>query len=166
MTGVYNDFEKLAVFEKHVKQFSELNCSMQKEFKHLADSVPSKNHFQYADLARKELFIESAISLLTHPSDHNFESHLEKQKAFFIELQNSLKTELSAAEPKSARTPFADFFGSLTSTARLQNKYNRFVSRIGNGAFLYAVRDLYVKLVVRGKERVHLSPILRFLYPD
>ena len=166
MTGVFNDFEKLSVFEKHVKQFSAMNRSLQKEFKQLADSIPSENRFEYTDLARKELFIESAISLLTRPSDRNFHSHLEKQKIFFIELQHALKAELGSAESKSSRTPFADFFGSLTSTAKLQNRYNRFVSRIGNGAFLYAVRDLYVNLIVRGKERVHLSPILRFLYPD
>lgn len=166
MTGVFNDLEKLSVFEKYVKEFSKLNQVMQKEFKQLADSVPSENCFEYTDLARKELFIESAISLLTQPSERNFDSHLERQIVFFQELQNSLKAELNPTEPKSDRTPFANFFGSLSGMAKLQNKYNRFVSRIGNGAFLYSVRDVYVNLVVRGKERVHLSPILRFLYPD
>ncbi len=166
MTGVFEDFQKLSTFEKHVEKFSKQNVSMQKEFKRLADSVDSENHFEYTDLARKELFIESAISLLTQPSDNNFEAHLERQKQFFHELEMSLRSELDSLSYKPSRTPFADFFGSLNSTAKLQNKYNRFVSRIANGAFLYAVRDLYVKMVVRKKERVYLSPILRFLYPD
>ena len=166
MTGVFNDLGKLSMFEKHVKQLSEMNRNMQKEFKQLTNTMNSENHFQYTDLARKELFIESAISLLTRPSDTNFEQHLEKQKAFFVELKNALHAELDPSHPKTSRTPFSDFFGSLNARAKLQNRYNRFISRIANGAFLYAVRDVYVKMVVRKRERVHLSPILRLLYPD
>lgn len=164
MTGVFEDFEKLSVFEKHVSQFSEMNRLMQKEFKKLADSNTSENHFAYVDLARKELFIESAISLLTKPSDSDFESHLTNQYTFLSELQKSLQAELNNTQSK--RTPFADFFGTLNGKAKLQNKYNRFVSRIGNGSLLYAVRDLYIDLIVRGKQRVHLSGMLRFLFPD
>ncbi|MGB1318821.1 MAG: hypothetical protein ACPG5W_11460, partial [Flavobacteriales bacterium] len=123
-----------------------------------------KDHFDFVDLARKELFIESAISLLTKPSDSNFESHLNEQFKFLYELKNSLQAELN--QTKTNRTPFADFFGTLSSKAKSQNKYNRFVSRIGNGSFLYSVRDIYVNLVVRGKERVYMSSMLRFLFPD
>jgi len=164
MAGVFADFEKLKVFEKHVKKFAALNRDMQKKFKQLADSTASQDHFQYVDLARKELFIESAISLLTEPADANFESHLKKQYYFLSELQYLFDSELEKS--KTNRTPFADFFGTLSNTAKLQNKYNRFVSRIGNGAFLYAVRDTYIDLIVRGKQRVHLSGMLRFLFPD
>ncbi len=164
MTGVYADFERLKVFEKHVKKFAALNRDMQKKFKRLADSTSSQDYFQYVDLARKELFIESAISLLTKPADANFESYLQKQYQFLSELQHSFDSELEKS--KTNRTPFADFFGTLSDTAKLQNKYNRFVSRIGNGAFLYAVRETYIDLIVRGKQRVHLSGMLRFLFPD
>jgi flavin-dependent dehydrogenase len=164
MTGVFEDFEKLKLFEKYVKQSAELNLSAQKKFKQLADSTASVGHFDYTDLARKELFIESAISLLTKPQKAQFERHLEQQLKFLTELKDSLQAELS--QRKSKRTPFADFFGSLSKTAQFQNKYNRFVSRIGNGAFLYSVRDVYVDLIVRGKQRVHLSGMLRFLFPD
>lgn len=164
MTGVFEDFEKLKTLEKHVSELSKLNASMQKEFKCLADEQTSVDHFEYVDLARKELFIESAISLLTMPSDSNFESHLEQQHRFLLELQHSLKAELNHTNTK--RTPFADFFGNLSSKAKLQNRYNRFVSRIGNGAFLYAVRDTYIHLLIRGKQRVYLSGLLRFLFPD
>lgn len=164
MTGVYADFDKLNVFERHVKQFAKLNRGMQKRFKELADQTPSQNHFDYTDLARKELFIESAISLLTKPSEVNFKTHLQKQYQFLTELQKSLESELKSS--KTERTPFADFFGTLSNKAKLQNNYNRFVSRVGNGAFLYAVRDVYVGAIVRGKERVYLSGMLRFLFPD
>jgi flavin-dependent dehydrogenase len=164
MTGVFEDFEKLKLFEKYVKQSAELNRNAQKQFKQLAHSTASIGHFDYTDLARKELFIESAISLLTKPQNAQFEQHLEQQLKFLMELRDSLQAELS--QSKSKRTPFADFFGSLSSTAKLQNRYNRFVSRIGNGAFLYAVRDVYVDTVVRGRQRIHLSGMLRFLFPD
>jgi hypothetical protein len=164
MTGVYADFEKLKTFEKHVKQFAELNRGMQKRFKQLADSTTSQDLFEHIDLARKEMFIESAISLLTKPSDTNFETHLQKQFQFLSELHKSLEAELKNS--KTERTPFADFFGHLSGKANLQNRYNGFVSRIGNGAFLYSVRDIYVDLIVRGKQRVHLSGMLRFLFPD
>ncbi|MCB0754949.1 MAG: NAD(P)/FAD-dependent oxidoreductase, partial [Flavobacteriales bacterium] len=151
ITGVYADFEKLKTFEKHVKQFAELNRGMQKRFKELADSTPSQDHFEHIDLARKEMFIESAISLLTKPSDANYETHLQKQFQFLSELQKSLEAELKNS--KTERTPFADFFGQLSGKAKLQNRYNRLVSRIGNGTFLYAVRDVYVDAIVRGKQR-------------
>lgn len=164
MIGVFEDFEKLKDLEKHVIHFSELNASMQKAFKRLADEQTSSDHFEYVDLARKELFIESAISLLTKPSDPSYESCLNEQFNFLSELQKSLQGELN--KTTTNRTPFADFFGTLSRKAKSQNKYNRFVSRIGNGAFLYAVRDIYVDLIVRGKQRVHLSGLLRFLFPD
>jgi flavin-dependent dehydrogenase len=164
MTGVFADFDKLKVFEHRVKQFAKLNRGMQKRFKELADTTTSQNHFDYSDLARKEQFIESAISLLTKPSEVNFEKHLQKQYQFLTELQESLESQLKNS--KTERTPFADFFGQLSGNAKLQNRYNRFVSRIGNGKFLYAVRDLYVGAFVRGKQRVYLSGMLRFLFPD
>jgi flavin-dependent dehydrogenase len=164
MTGIYADFDKLKVFKQHVRRFAKLNRSMQKRFKELADKTPSQNNFDYTDLARKEMFIESAISLLTKPSDTNYETHLQKQFQFLSELQKSLEAELKNS--KTERTPFADFFGQLSGKAKLQNRYNRLVSRIGNGFFLYAVRDVYVNMIVRGRQHVHLSGMLRFLFPD
>ena len=164
MTGVFDDFGKLEIFEKYAKRSAELNRAVQKQFKELADSTPNVDHFDYTDLARKELFIESAISLLTKPSDAQFERHFEEQLKFLSQLQQSLQAELT--NTKTQRTPFADFFGTLSNRAKLQNKYNRFVSRIRNGAFLYVVRDTYIDLIVRGKQRVHLSGMLRFLFPD
>lgn len=165
MTGVFADFEKLSVFEKYVRQFSELNRSMQDEFRSLAEKT-SPEAFQHVDLARKKTFIESAIHLLTKPSESNFENHLQDQLGFLQKLKTSFQQELESTLPSNSFTPFADLFGNLSNSAKLKNRYNRFIAGIGNAAFLYAVRDTYINLAVRGKQRVHFGFLLRILYPD
>ena len=165
MTGVFADFEKLSVFENHMRQFRELNRSMQDEFGSLAQKT-SGEAFQHVDLARKKAFIESAINLLTKPSESNFENHLQEQIKFLQKLKTSFQQELESALPSNSFTPFADLFGNLSNSAKLKNRYNRFIAGIGNGVFLFAVRDTYINLAVRGKQRVHFGFLLRILYPD
>ena len=165
MCGVFEDFEKLQVFESYVKQFSQLNKSLQIDLKIWAESTESKNTFDYADLARKEVFIESAISLLTRPSEANFEKHLRQQLEFFSTLKSQV--ENSHAEVNTQKQgPFAQFYGNLSSSAKRKNNINGAISQIAGGDFLYGVRNIYIKLLVKGKERVHLSWMLRLLYAD
>ena len=165
MCGVFEDFEKLQVFESYVKQFSQLNKSLQIDLKIWAESTESKNTFDYADLARKEVFIESAISLLTRPSEANFEKHLRQQLEFFSILKSQV--EDSHAEVNTQKQgPFAQFYGNLSSSAKRKNNINGAISQIAGGDFLYGVRNIYIKLLVKGKERVHLSWMLRLLYAD
>ena len=165
MCGVFEDFEKLQVFESYVKQFSQLNKSLQIDLKIWAESTESKNTFDYADLARKEVFIESAISLLTRPSEANFEKHLRQQLEFFSILKSQV--EDSHAEVNTQKQgPFAQFYGNLSSSANQKNNINGSISKIAGGGFLCGVRNIYIKLLVKGKERVHLSWMLRLLYAD
>lgn len=165
MTGVYADFDRLIVFERYVKQFSEMNMQIQQYFSKLANE-PSSDRFEHIDLARKKTFIQSAIHLLTQPKSQRFEKHLQEQLQFLQQLRGSLENELSESEQNGSFTPFADLAGNLSSLANLQNRYNRFVAGIANGKFLYGVRDVYVNQAVRGKQRVHFASLLRMLYPD
>ncbi|MDB4655887.1 tryptophan 7-halogenase [Flavobacteriales bacterium] len=163
MSGIFDDFEQLKNFEIHVKQLSELNQALQISFKSWAESTKSTDSFSYADLARKGVFIESAISLLTQPKAEELDQHFQNQLEYFKRLKLEIEEHFSQSS-MSTSTAFSEFHGHLSSTSKRKNKINRAISRIGNGAFLYSVRDLYINLLVRGKQRVNLSWILKLLY--
>ena len=161
MNGVFDDFVQLNKLESHLKELSDMNQSLQLNFKHWAESTESRDEFSYADLARKQVFIESAISLLTKPEQ--LDAHLQRQTAYL----NNLKVEIEQYfnEPESNNTTaFSEFHGPLNSDSKRKNQINRFISRIGNGAFLYFFRDVYVQHLVRGKQKAYLSWFLKLLY--
>ncbi|MFT6760462.1 MAG: flavin-dependent dehydrogenase [Psychroserpens sp.] len=163
MNGVFDDLDQLKKFESYVKKLSKLNQTLQLSFKNWADSTESRDAFSYADLARKEVFIQSAISLLTRPKAENLERHLKKQVDYFNDLKLEIGQHFNQTSDSNS-TAFSEFHGQLSSNSKRKNKINRFISRIGNGMFLYSVRDIYVQLLVRGKQRVHLGWVLKMLY--
>lgn len=162
MNGVFEDFDRLKQFELFVQKTSTINKTLQASFFEWSKSIPSQNHFDYIDLARKEVFIQSAISLLTKPDETIIDKHYDTQLQFFQNLKREIENHIS--ENQKIQTGFSGFFGRLNAMAKQKNTYNKFISSIGNGAFLYAVRDFYVNLMVRGKERVHFGWILKMLY--
>lgn len=164
MNGVYADFNLLRQFEQHVKQFSELNRALQRDFKHWAESEESQEHFAYSDLARKGTFIESAIMLTTRPNKNNYDEHWNEQLSFLTDMRNAIVQHHSDGTTNSSFAPFAAYHGKLSTVAEWKNRMNGRIARISNGAFLYSVRNLYIRLFVRGKERVNLSWLLRVLY--
>ncbi|MFM1874532.1 MAG: hypothetical protein RL266_269 [Bacteroidota bacterium] len=164
MNGVYSDLNHLQQFESYVKQFSELNRALQLDFKKWAETKPSQEHFAYADLARKGAFIESAIMLTTRPNKNNYHQHWEEQLSFLRDMRNAIVQHNSKGKMNNDFAPFTAFYGKLPAVSQLKNRINGQIARISNGAFLYSVRNLYIRFFVRGKERVRLAWLLRVLY--
>lgn len=162
MNGVFEDFERLKQFEAFVQQTTTINKTLQASFFEWSNSTPNENHFKYIDLARKEIFIQSAISLLTKPDEANINQHYESQLQFFQSLKQEIENHISGNQ--NTQTGFSGFFGQLNVFAKSKNRINKFISTIGNGAFLYTIRNFYVNLMVRDKEHVYFGWILKLLY--
>lgn len=164
MSGVFEDFDRLKAFEKHVKELSKLNRSLQTSFRIQAEKQSDLLAFDYTDLARKGLFIESAVELLTRQAGSDYEEYLQRQFVFFSEMKTALEAKWNRNEELAAFAPFKAFYGSLNATEKRKNSINGFISRIAEGKFLYSVRYVFIQWFVKEKPNVNLAFILRWLY--
>lgn len=166
LCGFFSDFEFIRMYIGHLNKLSAINGEIQFLFREWAEQTESRDDFDFCDLARKRLFIESAIGLMTRPKLEHYPKYLEEQVRFFTEMADALKAKASGQPNQNGIDPFREFFGEISSSETMRNNRNRSIARIGNGALLYSFRSLYLKLFVNGKSKVNGAIMLRKLYSE
>ncbi|MDP6909611.1 MAG: hypothetical protein QF371_08900, partial [Flavobacteriales bacterium] len=195
LNGHFSDIGFVEEYVETIIKFSRLNRKVQQLFKLWANKTTSKATFEFCDLARKYVFVNSAIELLTEPGRKEFVDFAQNKHERFEKMANALYiyanrqfdlnpnelgseydqdlvkldnplTKYTEKELSKEMNMFKEFFEPLSLSERIKIRYMQFVANIDKGAFLYSVRGFYIRNFVHKRKRIQLQGMLRLIFAD